>query len=98
MSDHATPAVLEPHPEPQHGDGGEPDHAATHPLRFEKTELQYFTEDDQYAGSNIGKLLAATFFILVAMMAGVAYWTSQNQFQSQDPFEADTSAPAIGGH
>jgi hypothetical protein len=85
MSEHASP-VLDPHSETHAEANGEREHE--HGPRFEKSELQYFVEDDQDAGSNIGKLLALTFLILVVLMTAVAIWTSRNQFTSQDPFES----------
>lgn len=81
MSDHAGQAV---HEAPGHAAH---DHAATDGLRFEKAELQYFVEDDQDCGRAIGKLLAATFCVLLVLMTGVAIWTNRHQNVGHDPHE-----------
>lgn len=67
-------------------------------LRFEKTELEYFIQDDRHTGKNIGKLLALIFCVLVGMMAGVAWWTNRNHFVGQDPFEVPAASKTAGGH
>lgn len=90
MSEHA--ATVDGHghsaESPAAGDG----------LRFDKSELQFFVEDDQYAGRAIGKLLAATFFVLIFLMTGVALWTNRHQYSSQDPHEVPTASQATSGH
>lgn len=90
MSDHATTAVAEPH-----------DHAAPSAgeMRFEKSELEFFVEDDRATGSKIGKLLAVIFFVLVALMTGVALWTNRHQSVGDDPFSLPHAPAAMpGGH
>ena len=67
-------------------------------LRFEKSELQFFVEDDQFAGRAIGKLLALTFFVLVFLMTGVAWWTNRHQYMGQDPNETPATNPSSTGH
>lgn len=54
-------------------------------LRFEKSELHEFLEDDRSAGEHVGILLAVVFCISLALMLGVTYWTSQNHGVGNDP-------------
>jgi hypothetical protein len=93
MAEHATEAVLE-----SHGHAAEPPHGAAGELRFEKSELEFFVEDDRYAGTNIGKLLALTFLVLLGLMSFVAWWTGHHQYTSQDPHHVETLTPDGGGH
>ncbi len=86
MSEHAAHAV---HEVPGHA---APGHSPVDAMRFEKEELAYFVEDDQYCGSAIGKLLAATFCILLVLMTGVTIWTFRYEHLGQDPHEVQTMA------
>jgi hypothetical protein len=91
MSEHATHAVMESHAEGSHA-------PAAADLRFEKSELQFFVEDDQYTGRNIGKLLAVTFFVLLGLMSFVAWWTSFHEFTSQDPHQVEVLSSDSNSH
>lgn len=53
--------------------------------RFEKSELEFFVEEDQNAGQAIGKLLAAVFLISFFLMSGVCVWMVSNAHQGHDP-------------
>ena len=86
MSEHAAQAVHEAPGQAGHG------HAMHDGMRFEKAELEYFIEDDQYCGRAIGKLLAATFCVLVVLMTGVAIWTQIYQNVGHDPHEVPAAA------
>jgi hypothetical protein len=91
MSDQGAQAVHETH-------GHVSSHASADAYQFEKSELDFFVEDDRETGKKIGKLLAVIFCILVVMMAGVAIWTNRNQFTSQDPYAAPADAAKAVGH
>lgn len=67
-------------------------------LRFEKSELNFFVTEDRDTGSNIGKLLALIFCVLVVLMSGVAWWTTSHEFASQDPFDVPTADAKASGH
>lgn len=67
-------------------------------LRFEKSELNAFVVDDRETGSNIGKLLAVIFCVLVVLMWGVAWWTSDHEYASQDPFDVPTGSAKSTAH
>ncbi len=73
-------------------------HDASNGMRFEKSELQFFVEDDQYAGRAIGKLLALTFFVLVFLVSGVAWWTNKHQSVSDDPHHLPGASQSDAGH
>ena len=53
--------------------------------RFEKSELEFFVEEDKTAGQAIGKLLAAVFLVSFVLMTGVCYWMLTNAHQGDDP-------------
>lgn len=65
--------------------------------RFEKSELQYFVDEDTTAGMGIGKLLAAVFLISFVLMTGVCYWMLNNANTSHDP-QAGVGAEMAGDH
>jgi hypothetical protein len=68
-------------PETDHGPVVDPVDA----LRFEKSELHEFVVEDQYAGQNIGKLLAGVFLISFVLMSSVCVWTMFHFSQGHDP-------------
>jgi len=86
MSDHATPTVSHAHAAPVDG------------LRFEKSELEFFVNDDRSTGNKIGKMLALIFAILIVLMSFVAWWTNKHQSVGQDPFSVPTHSVGNGGH
>ncbi|MBS0206448.1 MAG: hypothetical protein JSS49_26470 [Planctomycetes bacterium] len=53
--------------------------------RFEKSELEFFVDEDKTAGQGIGKLLASVFLISFVLMSGVCYWMLNNSNTSHDP-------------
>jgi hypothetical protein len=53
--------------------------------RFEKSELEFFVDEDKTAGQAIGKLLAIVFLISFFLMSGVCVWMLKNANQSDDP-------------
>ncbi len=67
-------------------------------MRFEKSEIQEFVDDDRDTGKKVGVMLAFIFCFLVIFMTGVAWWTSRNESVGEDPFEGIPSqtAPAAG--
>jgi hypothetical protein len=73
-------------------------HDASSGMRFEKSELQFFVEDDQYAGRAIGKLLALTFFVLILLVSGVSWWTNKHQSVSDDPHHLPAASQSSDGH
>lgn len=66
-------------------------------LKFEKSELEYFVDDDRDTGKKIGKMLALIFCVLLVLMVGVAWWTNFNEFASQDPFDVPVLTTAEHG-
>ena len=66
-------------------------------LRFEKSELDSFVADDQYAGQAIGKLLAVVFLISFVLMSGVCIWMLRNASDSHDP-QAGVGAASDAAH
>lgn len=75
MDTHSTPVA-----EAEHGtvvtESGE---------RFEKSELEFFVEEDTTAGEAIGKLLAFVFLISLFLMSGVCLWMLTIPASSVDP-------------
>lgn len=67
-------------------------------LRFEKSELNAFVVDDRDTGGNIGKMLALIFLVLVVLMGGVAWWTTHNEYASQDPFDVPNDTAKSTSH
>ena len=55
-------------------------------LRFEKSELGFFVDDDRYAGKAIGKLLAVVFMISFILFSSVCAWMMQPaSYPGHDP-------------
>ncbi len=65
--------------------------------RYEKSELQFFVEEDKTAGQNIGILLAVVFLVSFVLMSGVCYWMLTNAHQGDDP-QAGIGEEAVGDH
>jgi len=67
--------------------------------RFEKSELEFFVDEDKTAGQAIGKLLAAVFLISFFLMSGVCVWMLNNTHQGHDPQAGiGTDTAASTGH
>lgn len=87
----------------EHGHGGaavaEAPHApAAGELRFEKSEIQQFSDEDSLAGRAIGKLLAFLFCVLLVLMTGATIWTVYHQNASHDPHAVPATPSDHAGH
>lgn len=61
-------------------------HGPTIPeIKFEKSEIRAFEEEDRQAGRNIGVMLSVVFSILVMLMTVVTSWTTRHQNRDRDP-------------
>lgn len=67
-------------------------------LKFEKSELEDFVTEDQDCGRAIGKLLAATFCVLVVLMSGVAIWMTKHQSVGHDALDFLSESAATSAH
>jgi len=66
----------------------EAEHAVVVPAtgeRFEKSELEYFVDEDKTAGQAIGKLLAVVFMISLFLVGGVCIWILNVPAPTDDP-------------
>lgn len=66
--------------------------------RFEKSELEYFVDEDKTAGQNIGKLLAGVFLISFVLMTSVCYWMLNNANHGHDPQAGVGASEDAGRH
>lgn len=98
MSEHPTDSE---HPTEQGGTAVADEHshaASANGLRFEPQELESFIVDDTHAGVAIGRLLAALFCVLLALMVGATIWTARHANTSDDPYAVPAGASHDAHH
>lgn len=65
--------------------------------RFEKSEFEFFVDEDKTAGQAIGKLLAVVFLISFFLMSGVCLWMINHTAHGHDP-QAGIGTDADAAH